>query len=386
MKILAISPVLPYPPNDGDRLRLYHFLEYLSKKHEIWLVSFIRKGEEASAGKLKKICAGTVVVPLTGAEIFQNAVKAVFTGEPLNTAAYESDKMREAVDETIARVGPDILFVYRLRMAQYAEGKKLPKVIDIVDSMALLNERRVKYEKNPFRLAYSMLDRGRILKYERELKGKFPHIFINSEDDAKYLKLSNIIVAQNGSSGRKAKAGKKGAFKVGFFGNMDYPPNLDAAMYFYRKVWKNLAASDNNIKLVIAGDRRKKLSGLASSNVEIKGYIGDIDAEISSWGASVVPVRYGAGRQNKTMKSWSCGVPVVSSSFAAAGVYGRDGVNMLVAGTPAEYAEKILALKNNGPLRKKIIAGGFKTVKKFFDWKISGGKIEAVMKKDAKKK
>jgi polysaccharide biosynthesis protein PslH len=386
MKILAVSPVLPYPPADGDRIRIYHFLEQLSKKHEIYLVSFIKKGGETHAGPLKKICREVTTVPITGPEIMLNAAKAFFSGMPMNVAAYESEKMREAVDEAITRIGPDMLYAYRIRTAPYVEGKKIPKVIDIVDSMALLNSRRLKFEKNPLRLLYCAIDTGRILAYEKSLEKKFRHVFINSEDDAKYLKLKNTVVAQNGSTGKKAAPRKNRVFTIGFFGNMEYPPNLDAARYFLKNVWKKLKDSDNNIKLVITGDGRGKLAGLSGGGVEIRGYVNDIDSEIASWDAVIVPVRYGAGRQNKVLKCWSCGIPVVSTKFAAAGVYGKDKVNMLIASSDAEFAGKVLALKNSGKLRKRIISGGAKTVKKFFDWKIPGKILEKTIRKDAGKK
>jgi glycosyltransferase involved in cell wall biosynthesis len=77
---------------------------------------------------------------------------------------------------------------------------------------------------------------------------------------------------------------------------------------------------------------------------------------------------------------------VVATRFAATGVYGKDKKNMLVAAGDAEFAKKILALKNSGKLRKKITAGGLKTVRKFFDWKIPGQILDKITRKDAGKK
>jgi glycosyltransferase involved in cell wall biosynthesis len=387
LKILAISPVLPYPPADGDRIRIYRFLEQLSKRHSITLVSFIRKGEEGNARQLKKICKEIYTVPISGPEIFLNTAKALLGGLPMNVAAYESEKMREAIDEAMIRACPDILYVYRLRMAPYAEGRKLPKVIDIVDAMSLFNLRRMDYEKNIFRLMYSAIDGPRLLFYERSLEARFSHVFINSGEDAKYLGLRNVVTAQNGSDGAPKKAGKeKGVFTIGFFGNMGYAPNMDAFLYFYKKVWKKPAVSDNNIKLVLAGATAGRLLKLAGPRVEIKGYIADIDAEISSWDAAIVPVRYGAGRQNKIMKAWSCGVPVVATPFAARGVYGRDRQNLLIAKDEDEFAGKILSLMKDKKLAGRLVAGGKSTVKRYFDWKKSGKIIDQVLRKDAKSK
>ena len=32
MRILCLTPRLPYPPNRGDRLRAFHFIEHLSRE------------------------------------------------------------------------------------------------------------------------------------------------------------------------------------------------------------------------------------------------------------------------------------------------------------------------------------------------------------------
>jgi polysaccharide biosynthesis protein PslH len=384
MKILVITPVFPYPPNDGDRIRIYRLLEQLSKKHSIHIVSFARRGEEGRAGRLKKISRDITAVPVTGVEIAVNAVKALFGSRPLNTAAYDSKRMRDAVDAAVDRVNPDIIFAYRLRTAQFAEGKNIPKVIDIVDSMALFNARRMEYEKNLLRLVYSAIDAPRLLEYETGLESKFSHVFINSEEDAEYLGIKNIITVRNGSDGKfRPPAVKRGEFTAGFFGNMDYAPNMDGLMHFYKKVWKKPAVSDNNIKLAVVGDRRGALAGINAGNVEVKGFIGNIDDEIIKWDAVIVPVRYGAGRQNKIMKAWSCGVPVIASPFAAKGVYGKDGYNLLVAGNAGEFMDGILRLKRDRALGKKLAAGGLKTVKKYFDWERSGNVVEKILRKDA---
>jgi len=139
------------------------------------------------------------------------------------------------------------------------------------------------------------------------------------------------------------------------------------------------------MRLLIAGDKKRRLKGLGGGNVEIRGYIADIDAEISGLDASVVPVRYGAGRQNKILKSWSCGVPVISSAFAAKGVYGRHGANMLIAESENGYAQCIKTLLRGG-VSSRIIKGGLAVVRRSFNWEKSSASLEKIIKKAVKGK
>ncbi|MFQ5452134.1 MAG: glycosyltransferase, partial [Candidatus Paceibacterota bacterium] len=46
MKILMLTPYLPYPPSSGGQVRSYNLLKHLSKHHDIYLVSLIKNNEE----------------------------------------------------------------------------------------------------------------------------------------------------------------------------------------------------------------------------------------------------------------------------------------------------------------------------------------------------
>jgi len=47
MRILLITPILPYPPDSGPKIKTYHVLRYLANAgHTITLASFVRQDEE----------------------------------------------------------------------------------------------------------------------------------------------------------------------------------------------------------------------------------------------------------------------------------------------------------------------------------------------------
>lgn len=366
MKILVLSPIYPYPPEDGDRIRIYNVMKRVAKKHELHLLYF----EEAPRGGSAGIFKTETAVRLTGPEKMLNVIRGIFSDEALNISAYASAAMRKTAKALYEKINPDLVYCYRLRMAPYAEALPAPRVIDIVDSLALYNERRKRFEKNPMRMAYAALDLPRILKRERGLDKNFRRVFINGGADASYLGNKNIRVAANGvTPAPKVKKIKQKNFTVGFLGNMEYAPNLDAALFFIKKIWKKIAGSDKNIKSVFAGDTKGLLKSFdGKDGIKIKGRLPGIHVELASWSVSVVPVRYGAGRQNKILDSWAAGLPVVATNFAAEGVYGENGVNMLTADSPDDFAEAVLKIKNSPRLAAKLAAGGAGTLKKHFNW------------------
>ena len=57
MKILMLTPYLPYPLLSGGQIRTYNLLKNLKDKHEIHLFSIIKDDDEKEyVGKLKEFC------------------------------------------------------------------------------------------------------------------------------------------------------------------------------------------------------------------------------------------------------------------------------------------------------------------------------------------
>ncbi|HDQ25901.1 MAG TPA: glycosyltransferase, partial [bacterium] len=363
--------------------RLFHMLEYLGKKHAVSIVSFVRPGGEKEAEACAARFKGLITVPITRGRIMLNAFISLFSGQSVNEGAYRSREMSGAAAGAAELIKPDIILVYRLRMAQHApEG--IPAVIDIVDSMALVNKRRAQYEKNPLMKLYCVIDAARILKAEKKLRERFKAVILNAEEDAAYIGAGKTTVVPNGMPRPKkaVKRGRKGeGVTAGFMGNMAYPPNADAMEYFFKYIWKKTSDSVKSIKMIIAGGQSRAAGRLikGSKNVLVKGYVKDAVREISGWDMALAPVRYGAGRQNKILDAWAAGVPVVSTVFAARGVYGRDGYNMLVAKDAGEFAEKAALLARDRRLGRRLADGGRETLEKYFIREKSGEKMNKIL-------
>lgn len=389
MKIMVLSPVFPYPPFDGDKLRIYNEIKQMSKKHEIYLLAFMRRGEEKHLPEIKKYCEHVGVFRIGALKMAVNVAARFFNPLPLNAAAYGSKEFEQAASRLAARHNPDVVFAYRLRMAQFAVHIDAPRVIDMVDSLAVHAKRALKTESNLPRRVYYALDAARLEEYEKKAATEFSTVFFNSEDEAGLLGIKNGVTLLNGPvEFKKGPALKKPpVFTVGFFGGMDYPPNMDAVDFFYKNVWKKRFISDKNIKFVIAGKNSEKLKGFsAGGNVEVRGLVPDIDAELKSWDLCVVPVRYGTGKQNKIIQAWANSVPVLATRYAAAGVYGKNNQNIFTAETAQEFAESIARLMKNKKRLAAIARQGKAAQKRYFDWDKSGKIIEKALEKARRKK
>jgi len=57
MRILMLTPYLPYPPSSGGQVRSYNLIKNLAKEHQITLFSLIKhKSELKYVKELEKFC------------------------------------------------------------------------------------------------------------------------------------------------------------------------------------------------------------------------------------------------------------------------------------------------------------------------------------------
>ena len=65
MKILFLTPQLPFPPHQGTSIRNFNLIRHLAPEHRISLLSFVADERELEgAVPLRKLCQRIEVVPV----------------------------------------------------------------------------------------------------------------------------------------------------------------------------------------------------------------------------------------------------------------------------------------------------------------------------------
>ena len=81
----------------------------------------------------------------------------------------------------------------------------------------------------------------------------------------------------------------------------------------------------------MVGPHDAQLDRLAGPDVEVTGFVSDLDTVYAATDVVVVPLRLGAGTRIKLLEAFAHGVPVVASRVAAAGLERLDGRHLMVA-------------------------------------------------------
>lgn len=158
------------------------------------------------------------------------------------------------------------------------------------------------------------------------------------------------------------RAGRRGLLFVGGF---EHRPNIDAAQYLVRRimplVWRRVPEAHVTI---VGGDAPEEVLRLSAPNVDVTGWVADLDPLLRSSVALVAPLRYGAGVKGKVTQSLSVGLPVIATALGAEGLDAREGVDLLQADDPTAFAEQVVRLHGDDALWHELSANGQEVIRR----------------------
>ena len=372
-KIFIVLSRVPFPLEKGDKLRAFHQIRELSKNHHLIVCALSDTGIHPDAYQtLKPYVSALYFFPLHKAGIYSRLVKAVFTSTPFQVAWFFSPRIKEKIHALIDHHQPDHLFCQLIRTAPYIQDRKEDKTIDYQDVFSAGLQRRRKVA--PFYMR-PLLQKEfkRVSKYENIIFNHFDKKTIISYPDREKIphpRREEITVVPNGvDTGFFTPTGGEKHYDVVFTGNMAYPPNVRGAEYLVRQimplVWKSLPEA----RVAIAGASPvKQVRALASSKVEVTGWVDDIRDFYASSRVFVAPMQIGTGLQNKVLEAMAMKLPCVTSPLANHALRASEGEEVLIGHDTAEYAKHVLSLLKNKDLSVRLSENGHNFVLQHFNW------------------
>jgi GT2 family glycosyltransferase/SAM-dependent methyltransferase len=144
-----------------------------------------------------------------------------------------------------------------------------------------------------------------------------------------------------------------------FVGGFEHPPNVDAATYLVREVMPLVWAVKADVKVTIVGSHApREVEALATSRVDVRGWVAELEPLLDAARALVAPVRFGAGMKGKVTQGLAAGLPIVTTPVGAEGLDASDGEQMLIAETAEALAERILRVVEDDALWQSLSQQG----------------------------
>jgi sugar transferase (PEP-CTERM/EpsH1 system associated) len=377
MRILCLTSRLPYPPNRGDRLRAFHFIEHLSQEHELSLVSFIADETERDyLPSLRVYCRDVRVLPMSSRRSAISTALNIWRREPLQTLYYRLEAMRRVVDDMIATTGFDAAYVHLFRMAPYvANHSQLYRIVDLTDVISKEIDLSLPYRGLASRAVYR-LEKKRINRYEQWVAQNFEETWLISRADRQALAQTsakaNIRVVPNGvdleqfyPTGQPCSPDS-----LIFVGHLRVLHNVDAATYLAQDVLPLVRKEIPTCTLNIVGaDPAPQIKRLGeSAAITVTGFVLDLNAQLNKAAVFVAPLRFAAGIQNKVLEAMAAGRPVVTTSLVNDGLGAQPDQELLVADDASTTAQQIVRLLTNERLREQTGGAGRRFVQARYSW------------------
>lgn len=376
MKILIITPRIPFPPYRGDKLKIFNIAKILSKNNKVTILTFKRSFRQNSEiNELKKLGFNILLVRLTLVESLLRTFLAIFSNLPFQVAWYQSTKMKKKVLQAFPE--SDVVYYHLVRSAQYLpdiNSREVLNILDFTDAVSLYLTRLVISERNFLKRLFIKMEKKRVMKYEK-IAEKFNTLFICSNVDKKFLMDSglevNIELLNNGidteyftfENNQLEKA------RIIFTGNMPYYPNQDAASYFAKEIFPLITGEIPDTKFYIVGQKPPvKIRRLVNDNIKVTGFVPDIRKEYLKSAVNVAPMRFGAGTLNKVIEAIALGVPTVATSIAVQGLPDLLKKFILIADDPVTFADSVKEIIRNDRKYRDQMIKGQEIIRKILSW------------------
>jgi glycosyltransferase involved in cell wall biosynthesis len=390
MKVLFIAQPFPYPPNTGSRNLIFHWLEAATRAHDVHLLWI---GDPAD-GKDRipelpgiKIDSITAIPGMRLVARVRRLATALALGIPPTSLIGMTRLARSEMLRRVRGRRYDVIVLTENVVAGYAPiFSPYAPVVLFKHSVQAVDARDARRNRGMHHLRW-MLEEWMVHRFEsRTYRAATVVCTVNAEDRVELARRYGLARAAEitpiGVDHSKFPKREKdpSGWVIGFFGNMSWGANVDAAEWFVDQilpiVWRKLPAAQFRIigpgsDQVARGNRDPRIVRLRSSHIP------DVmrDATIG-----VVPVISGTGVRLKLLEMLSLGVPVVTTSLGALGTGCVHREHALIADDADTFASSVVTLLDDAGLRKTLIQAGHKLIQRH-SWESFYPQILAVFEK-----
>jgi sugar transferase (PEP-CTERM/EpsH1 system associated) len=373
LKILILLSRVPYPTEKGDKLRAFNHLRYLSRNNDIILCALNNKPLHPDAlQQIKPFCSKINIIKLNWWEIITGLVWALFAGKPFQVGYFYSHLAKRKIEKIVKETAPDHIFCQLIRTAEYIRTLNIPKTLDYQDVLSTGYKRRAAQSGFLYGLIF-MFEHWRLLRYEKAVFDDFDCktiISIPDRDLIPHPRRMEIEVIPNGVDFdffRPMDVQKD--YHIVFTGNMNYPPNVDAACFLIKEILPLIRKTHPDIKVLLAGaSPHSKVLGLKSDRVIVTGWVPDLRVCYASAKIFIAPMQIGTGLQNKLLEAMAMGLPCITSPLANNALGAKDGKEILIGNSPDKYASQINRLLTDNEFAGNIARNGRDFVLRTHNW------------------
>lgn len=389
-KLLVVLPRAPWPLEKGDKLRAFHQLRCLSQHFQIYLIALCEGNPHPEALQhLKPFCDEVHIIRLSWPRRILGMVTGLLRGWPLQTGYFYHPKAYRKIKSVLQNHQPDFAYFQLARTGPYARKLSIPVIIDFQDTFSAGILRRK--EKAPAWLKpFLHLEYQRLRRYEAALLDRFDQATLISAPDRDLFphpQRHRIHIIPNGVDFEYFNPEPELAKEpwVLFTGNMNYPPNVDAARFLATEIMPRVWEKRPEIMLILAGATpHPSVRALEGDRVRVTGWVNDMREYYRKARVFIAPMRLGTGLQNKLLEAMAMQLPCITSPLANQALGAEPNREILIGDNAEEFAEHILRLFRDENFARQLALQGYSFVKQHYSWENATNQLAEIIRRTAR--
>jgi sugar transferase (PEP-CTERM/EpsH1 system associated) len=383
MQILWVKIGGLWPLDTGGRLRSFHILSELSRRHPVTILTTHGPADDPQGlarhlPSCREVVSMPHTIPKQGSARFAAALaRSWMSRYPVDLWKLRVPALRREVLRRTAAGEVDLCVADFLAAAPNVPlGGSVPVILFAHNVEHAIWKRLSLVETRPWRRGLLALEWRKMRRYEARACARATATIAVSESDAAQLaaaapnaRVCSIPTGVDTSYFTPKSSAEKPTALV-FTGSMDWYPNEDAILHFLEAILPAVRREVPGVSLTVVGRSptpRLRAAG-ARAGVEVTGRVDDVRPYVAEAAVYVVPLRVGGGTRLKIFEALAMGKAVVSTRVGAEGLPLVAGRHFLEADDPDGFAGAVVSLLKD-PARRRVLGhAGRQLVEARYSW------------------
>ena len=383
LRVVVVSPFLPYPLSHGGAVRIYNLCRALAGKVDFALVAIREQNERVEYDRLHQVFSQVHIVDL-------DELPSPDTTLPGQVRHYRSRSLRALIASLSRSWEPDLLQFEYTQMAAFREAAPQTPALLVEHDITFSLYGQLAAAQGTGE-AHAEYERWR--RFESHWLRRFDGVWTVSAEDRELVieegsdPACTFAIPNGVDTARFLPAGEpEVAPEVFYVGSFRHLPNVigfdKLRGEVMPRVWERFP--DARLRVVAGPDheafwRRFASNGARATDprVTIHGFVEDLRPLYAGASVVVAPLEVSAGTNIKVLEAMASGRAVVSTPVGCAGLGLRDGEDIVIRGDWAAFADAVAELLASPARRRALAAEARRTAERIYGWEAIADKAYA---------